>query len=63
MLTLVPAVAGQNIGWSISTRILITLPAVIAWLLLAVRPLMDARATDELERWLTALDPISSTGK
>jgi hypothetical protein len=56
MFTLVPAVAGESIGWSINTRILLTLPAVIAWLLLAVRPLMDARATDELERWLAALE-------
>ena len=56
MLTLVPAVAGENIGWSMDTRILLTLPAVIGWLLLVVRPLMDARATDELERWLAALE-------
>jgi hypothetical protein len=52
MLTLVPAVAGEDIGWSVGTRILLTFPAVIAWLLLAVRPLMDQSATDELERWL-----------
>jgi hypothetical protein len=56
MLTLLPAVGGENIGWSMNTRILLTLPAVIAWLLLVVRPLMDARATDELERWLRALE-------
>ena len=56
VLTLVPAITGENIGWSMETRLLLTLPAVIAWLLLVVRPLMDTRATDELERWLRALE-------
>lgn len=56
MLTLVPAVAGENIGWSVDTRILLTFPAVTAWLLLAVRPLMDQSATDELAHWLATRD-------
>jgi hypothetical protein len=55
MLTLLPAVAGDSVGWSVNARILVTVPAVIAWLLLTVRPLMDESATNELERWLAAI--------
>ena len=54
MLTLLPAVAGQSIGWSVNARILLSVPAVITWLLLTVRPLMDESSTNELERWLAA---------
>ena len=57
MLTLVPAVAGESIGWSVNARILLSAPAVMAWLLLTVRPLMDERATRELEQWLAAIEP------
>ena len=42
MLTLLPAVVGDSVGWSLKARLLVTLPAVLAWLCLAVRPLMDA---------------------
>ena len=55
MLTLLPAVVGERAGWSIETRYLVTLPAVLAWLCLAVRPLMDADSTDELARRLATL--------
>ena len=57
MLTLLPAVAGESIGWSMNARILVSIPAVIAWLLLTVRPLMDESATKELEQWLAAVEP------
>ena len=55
MLTLVPAVIGENIGWSFRTRVLVSLPALLAWLCLAVRPLMDAASTNELARRLASL--------
>jgi hypothetical protein len=55
LLTFVPAVVGDSIGWSLNTRFLITIPAVLAWLCLAVRPLMDADSTNELTSRLAAL--------
>jgi hypothetical protein len=64
MLTVVPAIIGESVGWPLKIRALATLPAVLAWLFLAVRPLMDEGATDELERRLTGLrnnrSPVAS---
>jgi hypothetical protein len=52
MFTLVPAAVGDSAGWSPRTQVLLTLPAVVAWLLLVVRPLMDEAATRDLARRL-----------
>jgi hypothetical protein len=53
MLTLVPAVIGEGVGWSPKGRFVATLPAIAAWMCLAVRPLMDAASAEELARRLT----------
>jgi hypothetical protein len=55
LLTLWPAVVGDEAGWSLPTRIGVTVPAMFAWLLLAVRPLMDADAANELTRRLASI--------
>lgn len=55
MLALLPAVIADSAGWSVAARVVVSVPAVAAWLCLAVRPLMDARSTEELARTLTAL--------
>jgi hypothetical protein len=60
MLTLVPAVVGDSVGWSLKARVLVTLPAVVAWLCLAVRPLMDADSADELTRRLITVSTLRS---
>ena len=54
MLALLPAAVGDTLGWSLMARVMATLPALGAWLLLAVRPLMDESATDDLTARLRA---------
>jgi hypothetical protein len=60
MLTQLPAALSESTGWSNTTRFLLTLPAIVAWLCLAVRPLMDAGSTDELTRKLATLSSLRS---
>jgi hypothetical protein len=54
-LTLVPAVFGESLGWSIQARVLVSIPAVMLWLLLGVRPVMDPTGAAELTRQLASL--------
>jgi len=61
MLTQLPAALSESTGWSVTTRFLLTLPAILAWLFLAVRPLMDAGSTDELARRLITVTSLRSS--
>ena len=60
MLSQLPAALSESTGWSVRTRFLLTLPAIVAWLCLAVRPLMDEGSTDELARRLSTLSSLRS---
>ena len=52
-LTLVPAVIASDMGSPRAVSIVLTIAAVIAWVLLVVRPLMDAAAAEALTRRLS----------
>jgi hypothetical protein len=54
-LTFLPAVFGETVGWSIQTRWIVSIPAVLLWMLLAVRPMMDAPAAAKLTERLATL--------